>query len=177
MTILQILGRKRGSSESDSTKVSKAVSLNLRRSIESLDGVGKENFQELHEAALRCVAAGGNLHVLSVALLKVKGMSRNRANEIARSLHRKAKSQITREKQSALGVTHAVWMYANAPCMTDPRNPTVEDLERDASHSAANGTKYEISKGLSLNDVCTWPGIEDGCKCSSRSVIPGLEKL
>ena len=78
------------------------------------------------------------------------------------------------ERQSSLGITHAIWMYANAPCMKDPwcDCPTAADIRQDSAHRAANGKKYEIAKGLFVDGKWTWPGVEEGCKCCSRPVLP-----
>jgi hypothetical protein len=154
----------------DPSTVSESVKANLRRNIESLDEVGKEHIRPVYEAALRCVA--GDLHVLFVALMTIEGMPKKRAAEIARSLHIKAKGQMDRERQAFLGITHAIWMYPNAPCMRNPRHPAAADIQQDSAHRAANGKRYEIGKGLFVDGKWTWPGAEEGCKCSSRSILP-----
>jgi hypothetical protein len=160
----------------DSATVGRSVKANLRTNIESLDDVGKEHIRPVYEAALGCVLAGGDLHVLSVALMKIEGMPKERAAEIARSLHSKAKAQIDRERQASLGITHAKWMCSNAPCMRDPVHRMVADVQQDSAHRLANGTRYEISKGLFVDGKWTWPGVEEGCKCSSRAILPGLKE-
>jgi len=71
-----------------------------------------------------------------------------------------------------LGITHAIWIYANAPCMKDPSHPTAADVQQDAAHCSANGKRYEISKGLFVDGKWIWPGLEVGCKCVARSVLP-----
>jgi hypothetical protein len=58
--------------------------------------------------------------------------------------------------------------------MMNPGAPTDADLKQDAAHQAANGKKFEIAKGLQINSEWTLPGRGAGCKCVSRSVIPGL---
>ena len=65
-------------------------------------------------------------------------------------------------------------MYANAPCMKDPwcDCPTAADIRQDSAHRAANGKKYEIAKGLFVDGKWARPGVEEGCKCSARSVLP-----
>ena len=155
----------------DPATVSQSVRASLRRNIESLDGVGKEHIRPVYEAGLRCVLAGGDLHVLFVALMKIEGMPKERAAEIARFLHSKAKAQIDRERQASLGITYARWMYSNAPCMRDPSRPTAADIQQDSAHRAADGKRYVIGKGLLVDGKWTLPGIEDGCKCVSRAIL------
>jgi hypothetical protein len=160
----------------DPSTVTKTVKANLRRNIESLHDLEKKHIREIYEVALRSILAGRNIHMLTTALIAVEGISKGRAAEIARSLHKKATEQINRERQTSLGITNAKWLYANAPCMRDPFHPTDAEVQRDAAHKAANGKRYEISKGLFVDGKWTWPGAEDNCKCISRSIIPGLEE-
>ncbi len=158
--------------EFDPSTVSKGVKANLRKNIELLDDLGKKHIPQIYEVALRSVLAGRNLRMLSTALIEIAGMSHDRAADIARSLHNKATEQINRERQSSLGITHAIWMYANAPCMKDPNHPTEAEIQQDAAHKAANGKRYDLSRGLLVNGKWTRPGVEEGCKCVSRAVLP-----
>lgn len=158
--------------EFDPSTVSESVKANLRRNIELLGGIEKNHIPQIYEAALGSVLAGRNLHSLVVALVRIEGMSEDRALEIARNLHNKATEQINRDRQSSLGITHAIWMYANVPCMKDPSHPTEAEIQQDAAHKAANGKRYDLSKGLLVDGKWTRPGVELGCKCVSRSVLP-----
>jgi len=160
----------------DPSRVTKRVKADLRRNIESLADLQKKQIPQIYEAALRSVLAGRDVYSLSMALMKIEGMTKGRATEISRFLHNKATAIINREQQASLGITHAKWLYANAPCMRDPTHPSAAEVQRDAAHCAANGKRYEISKGLFVDGKWTWPGVDEGCKCVSRSIIPGLEK-
>jgi ribosomal protein L40E len=160
--------------EFDPSTVSESVKESLRNNIELLGDLGKKHVPQIYKVALRSVLAGRDLRMLSTALIEIAGMSRDRAADIARSLHNKATEQINRERQYSLGITHAIWMYPNAPCMKEPFSscPTAADIRQDSAHRAANGKKYEIAKGLFVGGKWTRPGVEEGCKCASRSVLP-----
>lgn len=80
-----------------------------------------------------------------------------------------------REQAAIIGITRARWMYANAPCMLDPKTPTPEDLRLDTAHRSADGKEYAVKEGLLLNGKHTWPGYEYGCKCTHMPLIPGFE--
>jgi hypothetical protein len=161
--------------EFDPSTVSKSVKANLRKNIELLGDLEKKYVQQIYEAALDSVLAGRKLSVLYTALMKIEGMTQGRATEIALSLNNKATEQINRERQASLGITHARWMYANAPCMRNPSHPTATEIQQDAAHRVANEKRYEINQGLFVDGKWTWPGVEEGCKCISRPIIPGLE--
>lgn len=160
----------------DSSLVTAKIKADLKNNIKLIDDLDKKYYGSVYDAAVRAISAGGNLPLLFSALMECEGMTKGTAGEIARFLNNRAMSLISRERQSALGITHAVWMYANAPCMVNPSNPTDKDIQQDAVHCGANGTRYEIRKGLLLDGNWTWPGVEAGCKCSSRPVLPGLEQ-
>jgi hypothetical protein len=161
----------------DASLVTKKVKADLRKSVEELEDVPKEHACKIYDAALAMIEAGGNMPLLYNVLLKLNGMSKGRAGEITRLLLNKAKALTEQEKRSKFGITHASWMYANAPCMVNPSHPTDADRKQDAAHQAANGKQFEIGKGLLINGEWTLPGRGDGCKCVSRSVIPGLENF
>jgi len=164
--------------EFDASTVTKSVKADLRRNIGLLDDIDKKHARQIYEAALRSVSAGRDLHVLYTALMNIEGMSKDRAADIARSLNNKASAIIDRERQASLGITHATWMYASTSCMVNPfaSSPTASEVQQDSAHREANGKRYEIKRGLFVDGKWTWPGFEDGCKCVSRAIIPGLEK-
>jgi hypothetical protein len=118
----------------DPSTVSKNVKADLRRNIEMLDDLGEKHVPQIYDAALSSVSAGRDLNVLFLALMKIEGMSKGRAAEIARSLNNKATAIVNRERQASLGITHAKWIYANAPCMRDPNHPSAAEIQRDAAH-------------------------------------------
>ena len=158
--------------EFDPSTVSESVKASLRRNIRLISGIDKKRSQLIYEAALSSLLAGRDQDSLVMALMRIEGIAKGRAVEITRSLHNKATKQINRERQASLGITHAIWMYANAPCMANPSRPTAAGVRRDSAHRAANGKKYEIAKGLFVDGKWTWPGVERGGKCTSRAVLP-----
>ena len=161
----------------DASLVTKKVKADLRQNIEQLGDIPKKRVREVYDAALAMIEAGGNMPLLYNVLLELNGMSTGRAGEITRTLLFKAMALTEQERRTRLGIIHATWMYANAPCMSNPSHPTDADRKQDAAHQAANGKRFEIGKGLLIDGVWTLPGRGVGCKCVSRSVIPGLENF
>jgi hypothetical protein len=162
----------------DPSVVTKSVKADLRRNIELLGDLEKKHVMQVYELALRSIVGRRDFNQFCTEMmsLHIEGMTKSKAAEIGRSLANKAGAVIDRERQASLGITHAKWLYANAPCMRDPNHPSAAEVQRDAAHYAANGRRYEISKGLFVDGKWTWPGVDEGCKCVSRSIIPGLEK-
>ena len=162
----------------DPSVVTMSVKADLRRNVELLAGVEKKHVKQIYELALRSILGRRDFHSFCTEMMDmhIEGMTRSKAAEIGRSLANKAGAVIERERRTSLGITHAKWLCANAPCMRDPNHPSAAEVQRDAAHCAANGKRYEISEGLFVDGKWTWPGVDEGCKCVSRSIIPGLEK-
>jgi hypothetical protein len=107
--------------------------------------------------------------------MNINGMTKQRAGAISLSLNNKATALMNRDQQVSLGVKYAIWVYSGAPCQTNPKKPSAKDIHLDATHKAADGKRYEVAKGMFLNGRWTLPGRDEGCKCASRSIIPGFD--
>jgi uncharacterized protein with gpF-like domain len=156
----------------DASRVSEAVKADLRNNILLLRDVDEHHFDQVYEAALRSITAGRDLSVLYNALMRmnIAGMTKGRASDIAHLLNNNATALMTRERLDTLGIKQAVWRYSGAPCEINPKTPTGQD----AAHRAANGKSFDVSKGMFLNGKWTWPGTEPGCRCVSKSCVPGF---
>lgn len=148
----------------DSSLVSDAVKADIRKNVELLEGIDPKYFDQIYDAAMRSVETGRDLYLLTNALMQmnIPDMTKQKAGKIAILLNNKATSMIDRERQLSLGITEAIWMYSGRDC----------EGQQDLSHVAANGKRYKISEGMFLDGEWTWPGSNEGCRCSSRIVLP-----
>jgi len=103
--------------------------------------------------------------------MNIEGMTKSRAEQITRFICSKAKAVIDNTRCMKLGLTEAIWMHSGAPCEVNPRKPTGQN----AAHIAVDGKRYKLSEGMCINGKYVLPGYEDGCRCTSRSVILGFE--
>ncbi len=161
----------------DPSVVTKSVKADLRRNVALLAGVEKKHVKQIYELALHFLVGRRDFYSFCTEMmsLHIEGMTTSKAVEIGRSLANKAGAVIDRERQASLGITHAKWKYV-VSCMRNPSQPSAAEVQRDAAHCAANGKRYEVSKGMFVDGKWTWPGVEEGCKCMSRSIIPGIER-
>jgi SPP1 gp7 family putative phage head morphogenesis protein len=113
-------------------------------------------------AVMRSVQAGRDLGSLAKELHEQRGVTKRRAAHIALDQNNKATATITRVRQTELGIVEAVWIHSGAG-----KHPRPE-------HVAFNGKTYKVAKGAYLEGKWTWPGVEINCRCTSRSIIPGL---
>jgi hypothetical protein len=155
----------------DASRVTNAVKADIRKNILLLE-IDKKHADRVYDAAVRSISAGRDLSVLYDAImqLNVSGMTTRRAGEIALLLNNRATALMNRERQETLSIKQAVWLYSGAPCEINPKKPAGQD----AAHRAANGKSFDVSKGMLLNGIWTWPGVEPGCRCVSKSIIPGF---
>jgi uncharacterized protein with gpF-like domain len=156
----------------DASRVTDALKADLRKNISLLDDVDQKHFEPIYDAALRSISAGRDLHLLYKALMQmsIDGLTKRRAEDIARQLNNAATAFINKERQEAVGIKQAKWLYSGAPCEINFKTPTGQD----AAHRAANGKVFDVSKGMFLNGKWIWPGVEPGCNCVAKSIVPGF---
>lgn len=159
----------------DQSRVTPAVEADIQTTLQGLPEIPAAKRQRIYDAALKSIRAGRALNILNDVLIGI-GMDKRRAAEIARLVNDRATSLMERERQTALGITEAVWCYSGAPCMFRPKTPSPENIKRNAEHEAVNGKRFPMAKGMLINGRRVWPGMEPGCKCGFRSVIPALDK-
>lgn len=115
-------------------------------------------------SVFRAVQQGGDLGQLTRDLQHHHGVTRRRASFIARDQGAKATSALGRVRQLELGIERAVWRHSHGG--KTPRK----------THIAMNGKTYDIKEGMWDSDADRFiqPGELINCRCTSRSVIPGL---
>lgn len=162
----------------DPKRVTEAIKFDLRNNIKGIREFDETNFDRVYEAALRSISAGNALAILINAIMdfNLPEMTKQRAGEISLSLSKKATALIRRDEQISAGIKYATWRYSGAPCQPTTRQPSANDIRQDAAHRAADGKRYEVTRGMLLNGHLTMPGREEDCKCFSRSVVPGLDR-
>lgn len=163
--------------EFDVSLVTDAVKAEIRHRVAEIEGSTALQRDAIYDAALRSVSAGRDLHTLYAALIElgIEGMTKSNARTIAMRINNRATSLMNRTRQQSLGIEQARWRYSGAPCMTNPKKATPKDIEQDKAHKAADRQCFKVSQGMFLNGKWTWPGDEDGCRCVSISIIPGLD--
>lgn len=127
-----------------------------------IKSIASEHLSEVQGMLMRSVQQGRDLGSMAKELEARLGVTKRRAALIARDQNNKATATITRARQQELGITEAEWMHSYGGKHPRP------------SHLAANGKRYDISKGMYLDGVWTWPGREINCRCVSKAIVPGF---
>lgn len=136
----------------------------IYENVSLIRSIPQQYLTDVEGLVMRSVMAGRDLGTLSKALVSRYGITKRRAALIARDQNNKATSAMTRARQKDLGIKYAIWMHSGAGKEPRPK------------HVAANGKRYDVSKGLQIGDKGQWvfPGEEISCRCTSRSIIPGF---
>jgi uncharacterized protein with gpF-like domain len=161
----------------DPQRVTAEVEAEIRAVINGTPEIPESEQENVYKGALAGVRRGGDLHTISQALSAIPGVTipKGRVGAICRLIDRRASALMDRDRQGSLGITEAKWMYSGAPCYENYRTATDEDRARDTAHRAANGQKFKVSDGMLIDGRYVRPGQDPGCKCVSKSVIPGFD--
>jgi SPP1 gp7 family putative phage head morphogenesis protein len=135
----------------------------LNENVSLIKSVAAQHLADVEQIIMRSVSQGRGAGEVSKALQARYGVTKRRAALISRDQNNKATAAITRARQQQLGITEAIWQHSTAGKHPRP------------SHVAANGKRYEVAKGMYLDGVWTWPGVEINCRCVAISVVPALD--
>ncbi|MGZ8442558.1 MAG: phage head morphogenesis protein, partial [Candidatus Binatia bacterium] len=142
-----------------------AYSAVLHENVGLIKSIAERHLSEVEGLVLRSVQQGRNLGDLADELQRRYGLTRRRAALISRDQNNKATSAMNRARQLDLGIKQAVWKHSHAGRKPRP------------SHVAFNNHVYDVEKGAYLDGVWTHPGLEINCRCTSRSVLPGVKRM
>lgn len=142
-------------------RVNDMISSIVIENVSLIRSISSEYLLEVQGLVQRSVQAGRDLGYLTDELEKRYGVTRRRAEFIARDQNNKASSAIANARYDELGITEGYWVHI-------PGRKTSR-----ASHKAMDGKLYDIKKGMWDEDAnkFVFPGEEPGCMCVSRPKI------
>ena len=113
---------------------------------------------------MRSVAAGRDLAMLTDAIERQYGVTRRRAELIARDQNNKATGVIVKTRMQEAGFTHAVWIHSGGGDKPRP------------GHVKAGRERlvFELAKGAFIDGEWILPGQLINCRCVSRPVLEGV---
>ena len=140
---------------------------------EALDAIVAENVSLIRSipeqylgrvegAVMRSVLEGRDLAGLTADIRQIYGVTRRRAELIARDQNNKASAALQRVRYGELGIERATWRHSRAG--REPR----------PSHVANDGNEFDVREGW-LDPAIgkrIWPGTEINCRCVAIPVMP-----
>lgn len=136
----------------------------VNQNVSLIRSIPSEFFSEIAGLVMRSVQTGRDLQQLTGDLQARYGVTRRRAELIARDQNNKATSALRAAREKELGVEEGVWLHSGAGKEPRPK------------HVAANGKRFKLSQGLPVGDKGQYvmPGEEIECRCTWRAVVPGF---
>lgn len=138
----------------------------IAENVSLIRSIPEKYFTEVEGMVYRSVARGGDRKALAdeieVNFGKRHGITRRRAEFIARDQVRKATSALSNARQQAAGIKKGIWIHSGGG--NEPR----------IKHVHANGQEFDLDKGLPVGDKGQYvlPGEEPNCGCTWRPVLP-----
>lgn len=131
--------------------------------------IPQKYFGSIEVMVMESVKAGRDLKSLSDRLRSEYGVTKRRAQLIAKDQNNKATASMTAARHVELGITQAIWMHSRGGKVPRP------------THLANDGKLYDVKKGWYDPDAYgkgkgAWvrPGELINCRCVSSAVIPGF---
>ena len=136
----------------------------IQQNVSLIRSIPAQHFTQIEGMVMRSVQTGRDLHQLTQDLQHSFGVTRRRAELIARDQNNKASSALQRARQIELGIKEAIWVHSHAGKTPRP------------THRANDGQPYNVMRGWydPAERKWIWPGTLISCRCFSRPVIPGF---
>lgn len=137
----------------------------IAENVSLIRSIPEKYFTEVEGMVYRAVAKGGDRKQLADDLMKSfaerEGITRRRAEFIARDQVRKATSALSAVRQQAAGIEDGEWVHSGNHHRARP------------SHLKAGNARevFKLSEGLFLDGEWVMPGQLPNCSCSWRPVI------
>lgn len=157
----------------DAKRVTEDIRADLWERINEFEDLPDRSQHQIFEAAVIAAERGRDLAHLTGAMTRL-GVPRARASYVALYLLNRSTALMNIARSRDMGLKEGRWLYSGAPCHASS-NPTAAEQALDAAHRAAGGRVFRLDKGLHVNGVWTYPGLEPGCKCVTTPVVPGFD--
>lgn len=141
------------------TDVGAAYQLLLNDQVRLIKSLPLNAAQRVHDLATRAVIEGGRSDEISGLIMAIGGVSKSRANTIARTEISRATSVFTQTRAQALGSDGYIWR-------------TSEDSDVRHSHKEMNGKFVAWDKPPTLDKMTGHAGCLPNCRCYPEPVIP-----
>ncbi|MGD3056672.1 phage minor head protein [Escherichia coli] len=136
----------------------------VNENVNLIKSIPEHYHTQVETIVMQSVSRGRDLGYLTDELVKRYGITRRRAETIARDQNNKATAVIQSERQKKLGITKGIWRRSHAGKQPRP------------SHVKADGKEFDLDKGLYLDGEWVLPGEAINCRCTWSPVIPGIDR-
>lgn len=139
-----------------------ALKASIGENVGLIKSIGVQYLGKVEQSVWASVKGGFDLGTLAKELQHSYGVTKNRAELIARDQGAKANAVIEMARRKELGITKAIW-----------KKSTGGKTHR-ADHAKADGTIFDVDKGCYIEGEYINVGEKINCKCYSLSIIDGI---
>jgi SPP1 gp7 family putative phage head morphogenesis protein len=142
--------------------VNDVLQASIAENVSLIKSIPSEYLTQVETIVMQGVQNGRDMHVIAEGLQKQLGVTRRRAETIARDQTNKSTAVIVRARQQEVGITEALWLHSRGG-----RHPR-------PTHLANDRKKYIVAEGWldpAINKRI-WPGTEINCRCVARAILP-----
>jgi hypothetical protein len=145
------------------------LKVKIHENVSLIKTIQKQYHSDVEGIVSRGFLAGRDLASIAQALRKRHDVSVNRAAFIARDQANKATAQMNAARQDELGISRAIWVHSSAG--KEPRPQHVK--------AGRERWEFDVRVGIDFGDGFGYvlPGEAINCRCSSKSIIPALNRL
>jgi SPP1 gp7 family putative phage head morphogenesis protein len=143
-----------------------AMQATLAEQVGLIKSIPQQYLTQVQTMVMQSVKAGHDVGALAKQIEKQYGVTKRRAQLIARDQNNKATATMTRVRQIELGIEEAIWSHSHGGRKPRP------------THLANDGKRYRIADGWRDPDPKVnrriWPGELINCRCVARAVVKGF---
>lgn len=126
-----------------------------------IKSIPEQYLAQVQSDVMRGLQDGWPLDRLSASLQHRYGVTKRRADNIARDQCAKVTENLKNKRAIAVGFTEGIWWHSEGG-----RHPR-------KSHQKANGTRFDLSKGCHIDGEDIFPGQMINCRCFATFHLPG----
>ena len=145
-----------------------ALDEKIAANVDLISSIPVQYLDEVEAMTRKSVEAGRNMKAFTEQLHERFGITKRRAELIARDQNNKASALFHKVRQLELGLDQAIWTHTAAS--KEPR-PEHEEW-------GANKEVYNVADGMwsDVDGEAVWPGTQINCGCCDQTIIPGYDE-
>lgn len=137
----------------------------VKENVGLIKSIPKSHFEDIQRDVIDSVVKGRDMAGLTKRLQHRHGVTKRRAQLIARDQNNKATALLERALQNQLGLKKSIWVH------------TAGSITPREEHAEWDGLEYDNAEGMfsEVDGEFVWPGTAINCGCTSSTIIPGYD--
>lgn len=139
--------------------IDKTLSAAIKANVSLIKSIPQQYHTQLETVIMQALALGKGSDYVADILVDRYGITKRRANNIARDQNGRITNLLDVERSLALGIKSGRWVH------------THEGITQRASHELANGKLFNLREGCLIDGERILPGEKINCRCRFNKVL------